>query len=59
MYIAGRWVSLDMVHTIFILWAVAVALLGIVVWWLSRPRAPKNSPKEAVTRRRRGNRRKR
>lgn len=59
MYIAGRWVSLDMVKTIFVLWAMAVALLGIVVWWLSRPRAPKNSAKETLRRRRRGNRRKR
>lgn len=59
MYIAGRWVSLDMVNTIFILWAVAAALLGIVDWWLSRPPAAKSSEKEAVTRRRRGNRRKR
>lgn len=59
MYIAGRWVSLEMANTTFILWVVAVAVLGIVVWWLSRPRAPKSSAKEAVTRRRRGNRRKR
>jgi hypothetical protein len=31
MYIAGRWVSLELANTIFILWLVAVAVLSIVV----------------------------
>lgn len=59
MYIAGRWVSLELANTIFILWVVAVAVLGVVVWWLSRRRPPKSQAKEAVTRRRRGKRHKR
>lgn len=59
MYIAGRWVSLELANTIFILWVVAVAVLGVFVWWLSRRRTPKSQAKEAVTRRRRGKRHKR
>jgi len=31
MNIAGRWVPLAVANTIFILWAVAIAVLGIVV----------------------------
>lgn len=50
MYIAGRWVSLDVANTIFILWAVAVAVLGVVVWWLSRRSPPKNPAKGKVAR---------
>lgn len=45
MHIAGRWVSLEVANTIFILWAVAVAVLGVVVWWLSRRSPPKNPAK--------------
>lgn len=59
MYIAGRWVPLEVANTIFVLWAVAVVALGIVVWRLSRRYAPKRSAKQPVTRRRRGNRHKR
>lgn len=59
MYIAGRWVSLETANTIFILWVVAVAVLGAIVWWVSRGRPPKSPTKEALTRRRRGKHRKR
>lgn len=59
MNIAGRWVPLEVANTIFLFWAMAVAALGVIVWWLSRRRAPKRSDKEAITQRRRSNRRKR
>lgn len=59
MYIAGRWVPLETANTIFILWAVAVAVLGAIVWWVSRGRPPRNPTKEAPARRRRGKHRKR
>lgn len=58
MYIAGRWVSLETANTIFILWAVAVAVLGAIVWWVSRGRSPKSPTKEVPARRRRGKHRK-
>ena len=54
MYIAGRWVSLELANTIFILWAVAVAVLFVVVWWVSRRSPPKSPTKDTVARRRRG-----
>jgi hypothetical protein len=56
MYIAGRWVSLELANTIFILWLGAVAVLGAIVWWMSRRRPPKSPAKEVVSGRRRGNR---
>lgn len=59
MYIAGRWVSLEIANTIFILWAVAVAVLCAIVWWVSRGRPPKSSAKDAPARRRRVKHRKR
>ena len=46
MYLAGRWVSMELANTIFILWVVAVALPGIVIWWLSRRRPPKSPAKD-------------
>lgn len=57
MYIGGSWVSLQMANTIFILWAVAGAVLAVVVWWLSRQRPTKRPDK--LSRRRHGKRRKR
>jgi hypothetical protein len=59
MYIGGSWVSLQMADTIFILWAVAGAVLVVAVWWLTRQRPTKRPDKEAITRRRQGKRQKR
>lgn len=59
MYMAGRWVPLEMVKTIFILWAVAVVVMGLIEWWLSRRRTPMNSGKKGFARRPRGKRHKR
>ena len=59
MYIAGHWVSMELANTILILWVVAVAVLGIVEWWLSRRRPAKSPAKDVVIRRRRGKRHKR
>jgi cytochrome c-type biogenesis protein CcmH/NrfF len=38
MYMLGRWVPLEVVNTIFILWGVSVAVLVFVVFWLGRRR---------------------
>ena len=59
MYIAGRWVSPEIVSTIFILWAVAATALGVAVWWLGRRRPPPRAAEEKVPRRRRATRHKR
>lgn len=56
MYIARRWVSLELANTIFTLWAVAVAVSFVVVWWVSRRSPPKSPTNDTVTWRRRGKR---
>ena len=59
MYIAGHWVSMELANTILILWVVAVAVLGIVEWWLSRRRPAKSPAKDVVIRRLHGKQHKR
>ena len=59
MYIARRWVSMELANTSLIPWVVAVAALGIVDWWLSRRRPPKSPAKDVVIRRRLAKRQKR
>lgn len=38
MYMLGRWVPLEVVNTIFILWGLSVVVLVLVVFWHSRRR---------------------
>lgn len=52
MYFSGSWVSTELASTIFALWGVAVATLGIVVWCFWRRSPPKGpSSKSSKVRR--------
>lgn len=40
MYLGGRWVPLELVGTLFIVWGISAVLLAAVVLWFSRRRPP-------------------
>lgn len=56
MYMGGRFVSLETLTTLFIFWALGVAVLGVALWRLSRRRPPTSTEKKPTTRRHRGKR---
>jgi hypothetical protein len=36
MHFGGRWVPMQVADTIFLLWAIAVVIVGAVLFWLMR-----------------------
>ena len=60
MYFPGRWVPMDRMNTLFVVWGISVVLLGALIWWLRRktpPARPRDKP-QPVARRRKYRRRK-
>jgi hypothetical protein len=61
MYFNGRWVPLDVMDTIFFLWAGAAVIILGALYWFCRGKAPKgtSAAEQGGRRKRRGARRQR
>ncbi|RZI40330.1 hypothetical protein EGT07_23590 [Herbaspirillum sp. HC18] len=47
MFFGGRWVPMEVMHTIFLLWVIAVLLVGVAWYWLIRSRRPTTTRQSA------------
>ena len=52
MTFAGRWVSLELMNSLFILWFIGVVVFGLLVFYFFRKSPPKGGSKASSANRR-------
>ena len=48
MYFLGRWVPMEVVDTIFLLWAIVALIIGIGIFWSMHAGRPTQSSRNAT-----------